>query len=68
MSRKLFRQHGAGSMPNDDDRVPIREQLQTRVAAKATRILKDPNSSLAQRAMAASVFLPDPDMKPSREK
>ena len=55
------------AMSKDNHRVPIREQLNTQVAARASRILRDPNASRAQKAMAASVF-PPADWKPTGNK
>lgn len=46
-------------MPRHDGRIPLKEQRDTRLAAQATRILWNPNASHAQKAVAASVFLPD---------
>lgn len=54
-------------MTKDNSRVPIREQFNTRVAARASRIIRDPNASRAQKAMAASVF-PSANNKPTGNK
>ena len=54
-------------MSRNDGKVPLAEHRDTRLAAQATRILWNPNASRAQKAIAASVFLPVAD-EPTRNK